>query len=61
MSGSTPALRLGISRNTVRSALASDLPPRYERAPRPTLADGVEVQVRALLREFPGMPATVIA
>jgi transcriptional regulator with XRE-family HTH domain len=55
------ARRLGISRNTVRSALASDRPPKYERAPRPTLADGVEAQVRAVLAEFPRMPATVIA
>ena len=55
------ARRLGVSRNTVRSALASDRPPRYVRAPRPTLADGVEAQVRALLQEFPRMPATVIA
>ena len=55
------ARRLGISRNTVRSALTSDRPPRYERAPRPTLADGVEAQVRAVLAEFPRMPATVIA
>lgn len=55
------ARRLGISRNTVRSALASDRPPKYERAPRPTLADGVEAQVRALLVDWPRMPATVIA
>jgi transposase len=55
------ARRLGISRNTVRSALASDRPPRYQRAPRSTLADGVEAQVRAVLAEFPRMPATVIA
>jgi transposase len=55
------ARRLGISRNTVRSALASDRPPKYERAPRPTLADGVEARVRAVLAEFPRMPATVIA
>ena len=50
-----------ISRNTVRAALASDRPPKYERAPRPTLADGVEAQVRALLARWPRMPATVIA
>jgi transposase len=48
------ARRLGISRNTVRAALASDRPPRYERAPRPTLADRVEAQVRAVLAEFLG-------
>jgi transposase len=55
------ARRVGISRNTVRAALASDRPPKYERAPQPRLADGVEAQVRALLAEFPRMPATVIA
>jgi transposase len=26
---------LGISRNTVKAALASDGPPRYQRCPRP--------------------------
>jgi hypothetical protein len=41
--------------------LASDRPPKYVRVLRPTLADGVEAQVRALLAEFPRMPATVIA
>jgi hypothetical protein len=45
----------------VRAALASDRLPKYVRAPRPTLADGVEAQVRAQLAEFPRMPATVIA
>ena len=28
------ARRFGISRNTVRAALASDRPPKYQRAPR---------------------------
>jgi transposase len=55
------ARRLGISRNTVRAALSSDRPPKYARASQPRLADGVEAQVRALLVEFPRMPATVIA
>ncbi len=53
--------RLGISRNTVRSALASDRAPKYERAGRGSLVDGVEVEVRKLLVDFPRMPATVIA
>jgi len=61
VSVSEVARRLGISRNTVRAALASDRRPQYERALRPTLADGIEAQVRALLVEFPRMPATVIA
>lgn len=55
------ARRLGISRNTVRSALASNRPPRYERPRRGSVADTAEPQVRALLSEFPRMPATVIA
>ncbi|MGN2636530.1 IS21 family transposase [Nocardia takedensis] len=55
------ARRLGIARNTVRSALASDRPPKYERAPRGSLVDVVEPQIRELLAEYPRMPATVIA
>jgi transposase len=55
------ARRLGLARNTVRSAVASDRPPRYERPSRGSLVDPVEPQVRALLAEFPRMPATVIA
>lgn len=43
------ARRLGLSRNTVRSALASDRPPRYERQPRGSVADDFEPQIRALL------------
>ena len=37
------ARTLGVSRNTVRAALASDEPPRYERPPRPSVVDGVEL------------------
>lgn len=55
------ARRLGISRNTVARALASDGPPKYRRAAKGSLVDEVEPQVRALLAEFPRMPATVIA
>ncbi|WP_109536010.1 IS21 family transposase [Mycobacteroides abscessus] len=55
------ARRLGLARNTVRSALRSDEVPRRERGPRAKLADAVEPQVRALLAEWPKMPATVIA
>ena len=53
--------RLGVARNTVRAALASDRPPKYERAPRGSVADAFEPQVRALLAEWPRMPAPVIA
>src|SRR3954452_6088222 len=55
------ARRLGLARNTVRAALRSDAPPSRERGPRGSLVDAVEPQVRALLAEFPRMPATVIA
>ena len=55
------ARRLGISRNTVRDALRSDVPPRYERASTGSAVDAVEPQIRELLGEFPTMPATVIA
>lgn len=40
---------------------ASDGPPRYERAPRGSVADAFEAQIRALLVEWPKMPARVIA
>ncbi len=51
---------LGVSKNTVRAALRSDGPPRYERAQVPVLADGFEPRIRELLQSFPTMPATVI-
>lgn len=53
--------RLGVARNTVRAALASDRPPRYERAARGSVADAYEPQVRALLAQWPKMPSPVIA
>ena len=52
---------LGISRNTVKAALASDGPPRYVRPPRGSVADGFEPRIRELLAAYPQMPATVIA
>ncbi len=55
------ARRLGISKNTVRKALASAVPPRYERAAKGSIVDAVEPQIRVLLRDCPSMPATVIA
>jgi transposase len=55
------ARRLGVARNTVRAALASDRPPRYERAPRGTVVETYESRIRGLLAEYPRMPATVIA
>lgn len=52
---------LGISRNTVKRALASDEPPRYERRPQGSAVDEFKFRIRELLAEFPEMPATVIA
>jgi transposase len=54
------ARRLKMSRNTVKKALASDSPPRYQRAAKGSIVDVVEPQIRALLAEFPEMPTTVI-
>jgi transposase len=51
----------GISRNTVRSALASDSPPKYVRKPAGSIVDAVEPRIRELLAAYPSMPATVIA
>lgn len=53
--------RLGIARNTVRSAVAATEPPKYQRAARGSIADDFEPEIRKLLREYPRMPATVIA
>lgn len=52
---------VGVSRNTVRAALRSAGPPKYERVDRPSIVDEVEPRIRELLQAFPTMPATVIA
>jgi transposase len=52
---------LGVSRNTVRAAIASDAPPRYVRQRQGSIVDAVEPRIRELLQAFPTMPATVIA
>jgi transposase len=52
---------LGVSRNTVRAAIASDAPPKYERRPAGSIVDEVEPRIRELLQAYPRMPATVIA
>ena len=53
--------RLGISRNTVKRALGSVGPPKYQRPAKGSAVDEFEPRIRALLAEFPDMPATVIA
>ena len=57
----TIARVMGISRNTVRAALRSGGPPKYERAVSASIVDAVEPRIRELLRAWPTMPATVIA
>ncbi|MFC4951259.1 IS21 family transposase [Pseudonocardia sp. GCM10023141] len=52
---------LGLARNTVRAALRSERPPRYERPARGSVADPFEPAIRALLARYPRMPAPVIA
>lgn len=55
------ARRLGVARNTVRAALRSVGPPRYERAGRGSIVDAAEPEMRRLLKDFPEMPVSVIA
>jgi transposase len=52
---------MGISKNTVKRALASQGPPKYVRAPQGSVVDAVEPRIRELLAAWPRMPATVIA
>jgi transposase len=61
MSISEIARVLRISRNTVRAALGSDAPPKYERKAAGSIVDAVEPRIRELLKAYPTMPATVIA
>lgn len=51
---------LKVSRNTVRAALRSDGPPRYERAPRGSVADEYDPRIRELLQAYPTMAASAI-
>lgn len=55
------AARLGVSRNTVAKAVSADGPPTYVRAPQDSGIKAVEPAIRALLKENPRMPATVLA
>jgi transposase len=51
----------GVARNTVRTALRSDVPPTYQRATKGSIVDPFEPEIRRLLMATPRMPATVIA
>lgn len=55
------ARRLGLARNTIREAVRSSVPPRYERQAMGSAVDAVEPEIRRLLARHPRMPATVIA
>jgi transposase len=55
------ARTLGVSRNTVRAAIASEGPPRYERKSAGSTVDEFERAIREQLMVAPRMPATVIA
>jgi transposase len=52
---------MGVPGNTVRAAVASDGPPRYERPGAGSIVDAFEPAIRELLAAYPAMPATVIA
>jgi transposase len=54
------AATLGMSRNTVADLVASEMPPRYERAPGGSMLDGFADAVAAMLAEDPTVPATVV-
>jgi transposase len=55
------ARKLGVARNTVRAAIASDVAPKYERKPAGSIVDAVEDKIREQLALDAWMPATVIA
>lgn len=55
------ARTLGVSRNTVRAALAAEGPPRYVRAPAGSAVDAFDPRIREQLQAVPTMPATVTA
>jgi hypothetical protein len=55
------ARKLGISKNTVRRALRADEVPRYQRAPKGSIADDAEPAIRKQLALCATMPATVVA
>jgi transposase len=49
--------RTGLHRETIRRALASDAPPRYERAPVPSKLDPFKPWIEEQLRAEPGIPS----
>ena len=55
------AKHLGIARDTVARAVVAQWPPQYVRPPVVSRFDAYELRVRELLKDFPAMPAMVIA
>lgn len=55
------ARELGISKNTVKKAIASTGPPKYARPKRASAVDPLVPEIHRLLKGTPRMPATVIA
>jgi hypothetical protein len=54
------ARQLGIARDTVAGALASDGPSKYERASAPSAIYEVEPRIRALLSAYPRISAEAL-
>jgi transposase len=52
---------VGCSRNTVKAALASSGPPKYQRPRSGSVVDGFEPRIRELLQAFRRMSSTMIA
>lgn len=50
----------GAFRNTVKAALRSSRPPKYERRRMGSRVDAFEGQIRVLLKETPSMPTSVV-
>jgi transposase len=48
--------RTGMSRNTIRAALRSSAPPKYERAPAGSKLDPFKDEIHRLLRQDPRLP-----
>ncbi|WP_410653645.1 hypothetical protein [Amycolatopsis sp. cmx-4-54] len=55
------ARQLGIGRNTVRGALASNEPPKYQQLTKRSIVYAVEPQIRQMLVQWPTVPTTVTA
>lgn len=52
------ARRYAVDRNTVRRAIRSSEPPRYERAPQPSKLDPFKDEIHRLLHDAPRLPNT---